>query len=78
MTRLRALWRLLTRQTASDLDTPRIAGWIECPECGAQIPVGLGALTLWLDDDGQQVASVEIQTDDVWAHSWSHEKADDA
>ena len=62
---------------AKDLDTPRIAGWVQCPECGEPIPLGLGDLTLETDEDGQQVAVVSVQTDDVWAHAWAHE-ADDA
>lgn len=47
--------------------------WVACPDCGQEIPVTFGPLELVLDDNGEQVARVDIQTDDLWAHAWTHE-----
>ena len=51
---------------------PVIAGWVTCPDCGEELPIGLTPLRLGVDEDGQQVASADLQMDDLWAHAWTH------
>lgn len=52
-----------------------VAGWVQCPQCGDAVPIGLGPLTLH-DLDGQQVANVDLEMDDLWAHQWTHKPSD--
>ena len=52
---------------------PIIAGWVACPDCGEEVPIGLSPLALGTDEDGQQVATADLQMDDVWAHAWTHD-----
>ena len=59
------------RLPADDVPTT-IAGWVACPDCGEELPIGLTPLRLGTDEDGQQVASADLQMDDVWAHAWTH------
>ena len=42
---------------------------VECPDCGDVIPLTLGEPVI--DEDGD--LTVDIRTDDVWAHSWTHD-----
>lgn len=59
-----------------ETDPPRApAGWIICPDCGEQIPIGLTQLAIVLDESGEQILTGgELEMDDVWAHAWTHEK----
>ena len=81
-------WRLLPESLRERLDdrphdfsTERfeakeqsIAGYLECPDCGEEVPIGIAPLRLGQDDDGQQVAFADLQMDDLWAHAWTHGK----
>jgi hypothetical protein len=74
-----AVWFALRgpRPVASDAratDEPDHAvAHVECPDCGAVIPIGMAPIRLETDDDGQQVAIADLLMDDVWAHAWTHD-----
>jgi hypothetical protein len=35
-------------------------------------------MQLTTNEDGEQVATVDLQMDDVWAHAWTHDAAADS
>lgn len=53
--------------------TPTPAGWVICPDCDQEIPIGISDLRIYSDENGQQYVSADLQTEDVWAHAWTHE-----
>lgn len=49
-----------------------VAGWVVCPDCGEQIPIGVAPLRLETNEAGGQEAFMDLQMDDIWAHAWTH------
>lgn len=47
------------------------AGYLTCPVCGDEIPIGLSSPRM-SRIDGRPVMTVHLQPDDVWAHAWTH------
>ena len=51
-----------------------VAGWVACPECGEELPIGVAPLRLETNEAGGQEAFLDLQMDDLWAHAWTHDR----
>lgn len=56
----------------SDRESQTIAGWAVCPDCGIEVPIGVAPLRFETNESGEQEAFLDLQTDDLWAHAWTH------
>ena len=68
---IRALDALQDR-SENDRVPESVAGWVACPDCGMELPIGIAPLQLGIGEDGEQVAIADLQMDDLWAHAWTH------